>query len=388
MENFTLSIPTEIFFGKTQIKVLGEQIKKHSGTNVLICYGSNRIKENGLFKTVTANLKKHKITFSELGGIQPNPRVASVRKGIQLCKKNSIDFLLAIGGGSIIDCTKAIAAGYYYDGDPWDFFTRKADITQALPLATVLTLAATGSEMNGNTVISNMVALDKRAVGSPLLKPKFSILDPKNTFTVPAYHTAAGTVDIMSHAFEQYFSSAEDTYLQRMLVEAICKTAMEFGPSAIKRPKNYTARANLLWASSLALNGLLSFGYPGDWAVHAIEHAVCAVSDITHGVGLAIITPTWMHYVLDNTNVDKFYYLAVNVLGVESGKNNMLTAKNGIVKIQEFFTSLGMPKQLGEVDIAENQLDEIAQKAVRFGPVGTLKELNYNDVYTILKTAF
>lgn len=387
MLNFTFSIPTEIFFGKSQIDVLGEQIKKHSGSRVLICYGSNRIKESGLLGTVTTILEKHNIAFFELSGIQPNPRVSSVREGIKTCRENNIDFIFAVGGGSVIDCAKAIAAGFYYEGDPWDFFIHTAEITQALPLATMLTLAATGSEMNGNAVISNWEMKEKRAVGSPLLKPRFSILDPVYTFTVPTYHTAAGTVDIMSHVFEQYFTTTDETYLQSRLVEAILKTAFEFGPIALNEPQNYEARANLLWAGTLALNGILSFGYSGDWAVHSIEHAASAVSDITHGVGLAILTPQWMKYVLDDSNVDKFHLLAVNVFGVESDKNKTSIAEEGIEKIREFFNSLGMPKQLTEVGIAEKQLDEIAQKAVRFGAIGSLKELNYDDVYTILKMA-
>ncbi len=388
MENFTFSMPTEIFFGKSQITVLGEEIKKHGGTTVLICYGSDRIKGNRLFDTVIKQLEKQKITFHELNGIQPNPKIARVRDGIQICKENGIDFLLAIGGGSVIDCTKAIAAGYYYDGDPWDFFIREAEITNALPMATILTLAATGSEMNGNSVISNTDTLDKRPAGSPLLKPKFSILDPVYTYTVPPHLTAAGTVDIMSHVFELYFSSAEDTFLQSRLADALLKTAMQFGPIALKKPKNYKARANLLWASTLALNGLLSFGLPGDWAVHAMEHAVSGISDITHGVGLAILTPAWMEYVCNEINIDKFYSLAVNVFGDDPAKNKTLLARNVIVQTREFFTSLGMPAQLSEVGIAEKQLEAIAQKAVRFGAIGSVRELAYDDVLAILKMAY
>ncbi|RLG28890.1 NADH-dependent alcohol dehydrogenase, partial [Methanosarcinales archaeon] len=380
MENFTFSLPTEIFFGKAQIKVLGEEIRKHGGSNVLICYGSDRIKENKLFTVVTKQLKKQKITFHELNGIQPNPRISRVRDGIQLCKEHGIDFLLAIGGGSVIDSAKAIAAGYYYDGDPRDFFIKEAEVAEALPLATVLTLAATGSEMNGNGVISNLETQEKRAVGSPLLLPRFSILDPEYTFSVPPNQTAAGIVDIMSHVFAFYFCSAEDTYLQSSLADAILRTVIHYGPVVLKEPKNYVARANILWAGTLALNGLLSFGQPGDRAVHAIEHAVCAVSDITHGVGLAILTPCWMEYVLSAATKMKFYSLSVNIFGALSGRNDTLTAKSAIIKTREFFSSLGMPTQLSAIGVAENQLETIAQKTVRFGKIGTLKELAFDDV--------
>ncbi len=385
MENFTFSAPTEIFFGKSQIDVIGEQILKHGGTHVLICYGSTRIKENRLFDTIIKILKKNNIAYSELGGIMPNPRIAGVREGIEICKKDKIDFLLPVGGGSVIDSAKAIAAGAYYGGDPWDLFIQEAEIVDALPIGTVCTLAATGSEMNGNTVITNLETLEKRPAGSPMLKPRFSILDPVYTYSVPPTHTAAGIVDIMSHVFEQYFSSGEDTFLQSRLVEAILSTVMHYGPVAMENPKDYEARANILWASSLALNDLLSFGQPGDWACHAIEHAISGVSDITHGVGLAIITPAWMDYVLDKSNKLKFYSLSVNVFGALSGKNDTLTAKSAIVSTQDFFASLGMPQRLSEVGITENQLEEIAQKAVRFGPIGSMKELKYDDVLTILK---
>ncbi len=388
MENFTFSTPTEIFFGTSQINVIGEQILKHGGTHVLICYGSNRIKENGLFDTIVKILKKNNIAFSELVGIMPNPRIASVREGIEICKKDKVDFLLAVGGGSVIDCAKAIAAGVHYDGDPWDFFIEKAEMVDALPLASILTLAATGSEMNGNTVITNRETLEKQSTGSPMLKPLFSVLDPEYTYTVPEHHTAAGVVDTMSHVFEQYFSSGDETFLQSRLAEAILSTVMHYGPIAIENPKDYEARANLLWASTLALNNLLSFGQPGDWACHAIEHAISGISDITHGVGLAIVTPAWMDYVLDSHNKLKFYSLSVNVFGALSGKNDTLTAKSSVVNTREFFNSLGVPGKLSDVGISKDQLEEIAQKAVRFGPIGTLKELKYDDVLTILKKAF
>jgi len=388
MKNFTLSLPTEIFFGKSQIDVLGDQIKKHHGSKVLICYGSRRIKENGLFDTITNILSEYEMSFFELSNILPNPRITSVRDGVALCKKERIDFILAVGGGSVVDCAKAVAAGACYSGDPWDFFTGGIKVKKALPVATVLTLAATGSEMNGNAVISNLEVIDKRAVMTPLLKPKFSICDPQYTFSVPAYQTAAGTVDIMSHVFEQYFHSAEDIFLQSRLCEAILQTAMHCGPRAIQEPIDYEARADLLFASTLALNDLLGFGYDGDWSVHAIEHAVSAVSDLTHVAGLVIITPAWMRYVIDETNTGKFYSLAINVFGVKKGKNRMEAAQQGIDALADFFAALGMPRKLEEVGIKKDQLEVIARKAAPSDPVGSLKELHYDDVLKILQAAF
>lgn len=388
MHNFTLFTPTEIFFGKSQIDVLGEQIKKHSGTKVLICYGSSRIKHNGLLDTIINLLHENSITYCELSGILPNPRITSVRKGIDICRENDVDFILAVGGGSMIDCAKTIAAGVFHDGDPWDLFTGKAGVTDALPIATVLTLAATGSEMNGNAVITNMEDVKKKALRSSKIVPVFSILDPEYTYTVPKYHTAAGTVDIMSHVFEQYFSVPEDIYLQTKLSEAILNTAIKFGPVAMENPKNYEARANLMFAGTLALNNLLGFGLAGDWAVHSIEHAVSAISDLTHGIGLAILTPHWMRHVLDKNNIEKFYNLATTVFNVTPGNDKLEIAEKGIGELKRFFASLEIPASLHEVGIKEDQLEEIAKIALPSGTIGNFKELDYEDVLTILRMAY
>ena len=388
MHNFTLSMPTKIFFGKSQLDVLGEQIKKHSGSKVLICYGSTRIKENGLLDTIINLLNESNITYSELSGIQPNPRITSVREGIKTGRDNDVDFILAVGGGSIIDCAKTIAAGFYYDGDPWDFFTDKAKVKDTLPVAAILTLAATGSEMNGNAVITNMETVSKKALRTSRITPVFSILDPEHTYTVPKYHTAAGTADIMSHVFEQYFSTPEDIFLQTKLSETILKTAIKYGPVALKEPENYEARANLLFAGTLALNDLLSFGLDGDWSVHIIEHAVSAISDLTHGTGLAILTPYWMKHVLDENNTGKFYNLAVNVLNITPGDDKLEIAEKGIDELQKFFSSLEIPAKLSEVGIKEEQLEEIAKIAAPSEPIGSFKELHYDDVLKILKMAF
>lgn len=388
MDNFTLNIPTKIFFGRNQIKVLGRQIEKYGGKRVLICYGSKRIKKEGLFQTITDKLADRGLYFTELGGIEPNPRITSVREGVKICREENIDFILAVGGGSVIDCAKVIAGSVSYDGDPWDFCLRKAAISKALPIGTVLTLAATGSESNGNAVISNVETKQKLPVYSPILWPKFSILDPEYTYSVPPFHTAAGIADIMSHIFEQYFSSTADTFTQDRLAEALLKTCLKYAPVVLENPNDYTARAEILWAGNLALNTLLSLGKEGDWANHAIEHEVSAIFDISHGAGLAVLFPNWMKYVMDDTNADKFYQLAVNVFGVAESSDKKTAALEGIDRLRSFYNSIGMPSKLSETGVEEESLQKMAEGAVRFGEIGTFKKLKSKDVLAILKMAY
>jgi alcohol dehydrogenase YqhD (iron-dependent ADH family) len=388
MDNFTLNIPTKIFFGRNQIKVLGRQIEKYGGKRVLICYGSKRIKKEGLFQTITDKLADRGLYFTELGGIEPNPRITSVREGVKICREENIDFILAVGGGSVIDCAKVIAGSVSYDGDPWDFCLRKAAISKALPIGTVLTLAATGSESNGNAVISNVETKQKLPVYSPILWPKFSILDPEYTYSVPPFHTAAGIADIMSHIFEQYFSSTADTFTQDRLAEALLKTCLKYAPVVMENPNDYTARAEILWAGNLALNTLLSLGKEGDWANHAIEHEVSAIFDISHGAGLAVLFPNWMKYVMDDTNADKFYQLAVNVFGVAESSDKKTAALEGIDRLRSFYNSIGMPSKLSETGVEEESLQKMAEGAVRFGEIGTFKKLKSKDVLAILKMAY
>lgn len=388
MDNFTLNIPTKIYFGKNQIKVLGRQIEKYGGSRILICYGSERIKENGLFKIITGKLEERELFYTELGGIDPNPRITSVREGVKLCREHKINFILAVGGGSVIDCAKVIAGSVNYEGDPWDFCLRKATINKALPIGTVLTLAATGSESNGNAVISNHETNQKLSVYSPIIWPKFSILDPEYTFSVPAFHTAAGIADIMSHLFEQYFSPTENTYTQDRLAEALLKTCIEFAPTVLAEPENYTARAEILWAGNLSLNTLLSLGRKGDWANHLIEHEVSAIYDISHGAGLAILFPNWMKFVLNSENVDKFYNLATNVFGVAPNENKLKAALEGIEKLRAFFSSLGLPARLRDVGVEDSSLPIMAKASMLFGTIGEFKKLNEEDVLKILEMSF
>lgn len=382
MLNFNYSIPTNIYFGKGKMDSLPKLIKQY-GSKILLTYGGGSIKSNGIYDKVVNLLKENNIEYFELGGVDPNPRITTVRVGIKICKENNVDFILALGGGSVIDCSKTIAAGCYYDGDPWDFFVGKARIKNALPLGTVVTLAATGSEMNGNAVISNTETEEKLLTYGEALKPKFSILDPVNTFTVPKTQTAAGTADIMSHIFEQYFSTTEGAYIQDRMAEALLKTCIKYGPIAIKEPENYEARANLMWASTLALNNLLTYGKVTDWATHGMEHELSAIYDITHGVGLAILTPNWMTYVLDDTTLEKFVEYGVNVWDIDRAKEKLLIAKEAIEKTKEFLISLGIPSTLTEVGIGEDKLREMAVKATKRGPQGNFKKLYEEDVLKI-----
>ncbi len=380
MLNFNYFIPTEVLFGKGQIKNLGSKLGGYD--RILFVWGGGSIKRNNIYEEVVGQLKNK--TFFELSGIKPNPRLSGVRKGIKICRNEKIDFILAVGGGSVIDCAKAIAAGVYYTGDVWDFFIKKATIEKALPVGSVLTLAATASEMNGSSVISNEEIAQKLPITSRLLRPKFSILDPTYMRTVPKTPTAAGVVDIMCHVFEQYFDATTGAYLQDRLAEGILETCIKYGPIVLENPNDYQARANIMWAGSLALNGLLSAGKEGDFATHKIEHAVSAVYDLAHGIGLAILFPNWMKYVM-NENIDKFVEYAVNIWDAPGTGDKAEIAKSGIQKTREFFSSLGMPEAFSEVNIDQERFEEMAEKAVIFGEIGNFKKLKKEDVIKILK---
>lgn len=359
MLNFNYNIPTKVFFGEGKIEVLGKQIKKY-GSRVLLTYGGGSIKKTGIYDNVVKILRENNIPYYELSGIEPNPRVESVTEGVRICRDNNIDFILAVGGGSTIDCSKAIAAAYYYEGDPWDLVVGKAKIEKVLPIGTILTLAATGSEMDAGAVITNMETNQKYGFGHPGFFPKFSILDPRYTYSVSKYQTASGVADIMSHTFEEYFSNVKGAYLQDRLAEGILKTCIQYGRVAIDEPENYEARANLMWAGSLAINGLLGYGKDSIWSVHPLQHELSAYYDITHGVGLAILTPHWMEHVLDEDNLWKFVEYGVNVWNIDLSLDDMEIAKLSIEKTSEFFKSLDIPMTLREVGIGEEKLETMA----------------------------
>ncbi|KEZ53121.1 iron-containing alcohol dehydrogenase [Metabacillus indicus] len=386
MENFTYHNPTKLIFGKDQLQQLQTEVPKY-GKNVLLVYGGGSIKRNGLYDKVLAELEKTGSNVFELSGVEPNPRLSTVHRGVNICKSENIDFLLAVGGGSVIDCTKAVAAGAKYDGDAWDIVTKKHTPSEALPFGTVLTLAATGSEMNAGSVITNWETQEKYGWGSPLTFPKFSILDPVNTYTVPQDQTVYGMVDMMSHVFEQYFHHTKNTPLQDRFCESTLKTVMETAPKLMKDLENYELRETILYSGTIALNGSLQMGYRGDWATHNIEHAVSAVYDIPHAGGLAILFPNWMRHTLDE-NLGRFKQLAVRVFEVDTeGKSDRDVALEGIDKLSAFWSSLGAPSRLADYDITDEKLDLIADKAMANGEFGNFKKLNKEDVLAILRAS-
>lgn len=360
MNNFTFYTPTKIYFGKGMISKL--QKARDYGDKVLLVYGKSSIKKTGIFDQVMAQLDAVGIKVTELAGVDPNPRIETVREGIELCRDNNIDLVVAVGGGSSIDCAKVIAAGAKYSGDPWDLVVDPRKIKGALPVVAVLTMAATGSEMDAFAVISDLEKNEKLGTGAECLKPVFSILDPEYTFSVPKKHTIAGVADIMSHTFENYFSPVKDAFLQSRLAEAILKTCIKYGPILAEDPENYEARANIMWASSLAINGLLSSGADVEWSVHGMEHELSAYYDITHGEGLALLTPKWMQHVLSEDTVWKFKDYGINVWRISSELSDMEIAEAAIEKTYEFFKTLGLPMSLADVNIDDSKLEEMAEK--------------------------
>lgn len=388
MYNFDFEVTTKILFGKNGLEHLADEILKY-GSRVLLCYGGGSIKKTGLYGAVTGQLKSRSIFYKELSGISPNPRIEEVERGIALVREHKLDFILPVGGGSSIDCSKAVSAGAGYGGNAWDLIVGKASITTSLPIGTVLTLSATGSEMNCGAVISNLNTKEKLGFGSPILLPKFSVLDPRYTFSVPAEQTAAGTADIMSHTFESYFTLNDGAFLQDRFAEGILKTCIKYGPVAMKKPDDYEARANLMWAGSWAINGLLSCGKKTAWSVHPMEHELSAFYDITHGVGLAILTPHWLRYVLDDSTADKIAEYGVNVWNLSAGGDKYKTAEAAVQKTADFFKSLGIPMTLKEAGIGEEHLERMAQAAVahKGGKIAGFKELHAADVLAIYKAA-
>ncbi|MGG3007461.1 iron-containing alcohol dehydrogenase [Geobacillus stearothermophilus] len=386
MQEFIFRNPTKLIFGKGQLERLKEEVPRY-GKKVLLVYGGGSIKRNGLYDEVMAILAGIGADVVELPGVEPNPRVSTVRKGVDLCRKEGVEFLLAVGGGSVIDCTKAIAAGVKFDGDPWEFITKKAVVTDALPFGVILTLAATGSEMNAGSVITNWETKEKYGWGSPVTFPQFSILDPTYTITVPKEHTVYGIVDMMSHVFEQYFHHTPNTPLQDRMCEAVLNTVIEAAPRLVNDLENYELRETIMYSGTIALNGFLQMGVRGDWATHNIEHAVSAVYDIPHGGGLAILFPNWMKHVLDE-NVSRFAQLAVRVFGVDpAGKVERDVALEGIERLRAFWSSLGAPSRLADYGIGEENLELMADKAMAFGEFGRFKTLNRDDVLAILRAS-
>lgn len=385
MNNFEFSNPTKIYFGKGEVNKLGRLVKE-IGNKVLLVYGKSSIKRTGLYDQVMKQLSDHDIEVFELSGVDPNPRIETVNAGAKLCKEHKIDLVLAVGGGSVIDCSKAIGLAAKYDGDAWDIYSYNYVPIDGIPVATILTLSATGSEMNKGSVISNPATGDKNGFGSVFSYPVFSILDPENTYSVSKYQTGCGVVDTLTHVYEFYFSN-EENYLNNRVCEGIMKTAIHYGPIALKDPNNYEARANLMFAATLALNGISGFGKTWDGFNHTTEHVLSAFWDIAHGAGLAVTGANWMKYILDDTTVDKFYEFAVNVWNIEVSKDKFKVAKEGIKAVWNFYESLGMPTKLSQVGIINPDLDKVSAQATRNGNIGNFKSLSQEDVKKILTNA-
>ncbi|SHN31387.1 iron-containing alcohol dehydrogenase [Gracilibacillus kekensis] len=387
MQNFIFQNPTKLYFGKGQLEHLQNELTNY-GQNILLVYGGGSIKRNGLYDQVIDLLRNENKNIFELSGVEPNPRVTTARRGIKICKNEKIDFILAVGGGSTIDCTKAIAVGANSDEDIWDIVTKKANATSALPFGTVLTLAATGSEMNPGSVITNWETKEKHGWGTPFTFPDFSILDPAFTKTVPRDQTIYGMVDIMSHALEHYFHHEENTLLQDRMVEGILQTMVETAPKLLEDLENEEHRATVLYNGTMALNGMVSMGYHGDWATHNLEHAVSAVHDIPHGGGLAILFPNWMYHAIDE-NVTRFKQLAIRVFNVDpEGKSDKEIGLEGIDQLRAFWNSIDAPARLSDYDIGEDSVEEMADKTVIANTeFGNFKKLNREDAVRIYKAS-
>lgn len=383
MNGFVYDVPTKVYFGKGVVEQLGEELKKY-GKKVLLTYGGGSVKNSGLYDKVIGQIKAAGMHCYELSGIAPNPRVESVREGAEMCKKYGIDVILAVGGGSTLDASKYMAAGAKVDFDPWKFLSERAPIAEALPVVTVLTLSATGSEMDGGGVITNLATHEKLGRMEDILRPKASFLDPTLTYSVSPYQTACGAADIMSHIMETYFAPEKDLYMLDATMEGLMRTVVKYAPAALKDPCDYEARANLMWASSWAINGFVTGGKRHAWSVHPMEHELSAFYDITHGLGLAILTPRWMRYCLDDKNVGKYYDFGVNVFGIDPSRSPAEAAERAINALSDFlFVKLGLKDSLSAIGIGAEHFDEMADKAVSHKQINGFKTLTAQDVRKI-----
>ena len=385
MENFNFYSPTEFVFGKDRENECGELVKKYGGTKVLIHYGGGSAVRSGLIDRVKASLDAAGIPHVELGGVKPNPHDSLVYKGIEIVRQNGIDFILAVGGGSTIDSSKAIAMGVPYKGDFWDFYEGKASAACALPIGVVQTIAAAGSEGSGDSVVTKEDGMLKRGASSEHIRPKFAVQNPALLCTLPAYQTACGITDIMAHVFERYFTNTLEVEITDRLCEAVLLTMVKEGPRAIADPANYQVRANIMWAGTVAHNGVVGCGRSQDWNSHAIEHELSALYDCAHGAGLAVIMPAWMEYVVDH-NVMRFAQMATRVFGCQMNfENPKATALEGIKAFRRFLHSIGMPINFTELGAKEEDIPKMVEKLNPGDGWGfvPLKAKDVTEIYTI-----
>ena len=387
MENFNFYSPTEFVFGKERENETGLYVKKYGGTKVLIHYGGQSAKKSGLLDRVKASLDKEAVPYVELGGVQPNPRDTLVYKGIDLVRAENIDFILAVGGGSVIDSAKAIAMGVPYEGDFWDFYSGKT-AEKALPVGTVLTIAAAGSEGSGDSVITKEDGMLKRGAGSPAIRPRFSVMNPELTMTLPPYQTACGATDIMAHVFERYFTNTKEVEITDRLCEAVLATMVRETPRVIADPENYEARANIMWAGTVAHTNVVGVGRDQDWNSHGIEHELSALYDCAHGAGLAVIMPAWMEFVYKH-DVMRFCQMAVRVFGCNMNYDDPeSTAVAGIKAFRRFLHDIGMPINFTELGAKAEDIPELVEKfGLGDGQTGGFVKLSSKDVAEIYQIA-
>ncbi|PIE54474.1 MAG: NADH-dependent alcohol dehydrogenase [Dethiosulfovibrio peptidovorans] len=385
MRDFVYESPTRIIFGRETEKQVGAEIAERGAKKVLLHYGGGSIKKTGLYDRIVRSLNEAGIAFIELGGVVPNPRLSLVREAIDLCRIQGVDLILAVGGGSVIDSAKAIAAGVPYDGNVWDFFDQGVEPKAALPVGCVLTLSATGSETSKASVITNEDGWLKHAFYSPLSRPVFAVLNPQLTTTLPAYQTAAGGVDIMAHLMERYFTNVPNVDLTDRLIEGTLQTVIKYLPVALKDPENYDARAEIMWSSTIAHNGILDTGRLGDWASHRIEHEIGALYDVAHGAGLAVVFPAWMKAVYYH-DIPRFVRFFHRVWGLEPDFwNPEDMVLRGIAVMEDYFRNLGMPVTLKELEVPDDRLEEMATKTNWNGPVGQFVPIDAKKALEILK---
>lgn len=365
MNNFVFYSPTEFVFGKATEMQVGALARKHGARKVMIVYGGGSVVRSGLLDRVKQSLQEAGIEYCLMSGVQPNPVDTKVYEGIEFCRREQADMLLPVGGGSVIDTAKAIAAGVLYEGDFWDFYIGKAKVTKALKVAVVLTIPAAGSEGSGNTVITKLDGLQKLSLRVPeVLRPVFSIMNPELTYTLPPFQTACGVADMMAHIMERYFTNTQEVEIGDRLCEGTLMAIINEAPKVMRNPEDYGARANLMWAGMIAHNGTCGVGCEEDWASHFLEHEISAIYDVTHGAGLSVIFPAWMTWMVEH-NVGKIAQYAVRVWGVPESEDKKAVALEGIGKLKAFFSSLGLPVTFKELGIENPDIDRLADSLHR-----------------------
>ena len=392
MKDFLYYAPTEVVFGKKSEEQVARLVKKYGGTKVLLHYGGKSAVRSGLLDKITGLLREGGIPFVTLGGVVPNPRLSLALQGIELCRKEHVDFVLAVGGGSVIDSAKCIAYGVCYEGDVWDLYLGKGEPKTMLPVASVLTIPAAGSEMSEASVITNEYGDVKLGYSNDMSRPKFAIMNPERTFTLPPYQTAAGVTDMMMHTMERYFTKDDDMDLTTDLAEAVLRRMKTAVFDVLKNPENYRQRAQIMWGGSVAHWGLTGCGISDDWATHQLEHELSGLFDVTHGAGLAAIWPSWARYVMSE-NLSRFVRFAVNVMDVPNDFTDPeATAQKGVEAMECFYHAIGMPTNIKELigrDISDEEIEEMTRKCSRdyTASCGCLKVLKADDMRAIYKMA-